>query len=541
MRNRYFSIKLNWGLVFLSLVVSIGILLCLTFLPLVARIRKTGPDRIDILLHNGFAPDYSVYLATITMGQSGKLFFRNYFSPTETKPLPIHSLYWITGFITRPFHLWPPYAYHLIRSITVFGYGMAVFLLCRIVLKKPWKALMGILVILLIPIAPLGFYHYEIPGGQWWENWLEATKRIDPPPHHLAGQVFLFLAIAGYLLYKQKKQIRWIVVSAVFSVFSVFMVPHTVFAFLAILAVDVVLSVLEAIRRKTVRMRIKDIVIPLFLCGITLLAVGILSLALKGTRWIPNQQWEVAYWARDPYFYYHLYISFLPLLILSVPSVLSIIKGDRIRLLLLIWAITPLCLSPFLPTLGMGTGRLIQLAIHIPLGLLAVSTITDFVESKHIRPFFVCIALFLFVLYAGYTLLYFVEKRVAYVHNEPISWQYYVPKSIYDGAEWARSNIAPDTHIITPSDIGNIFVSFAPIVAYQGDQTHGYNWDLDSNLLYQFYSHTLTDTGAKEWLTNKKISYVVDEISNGPHTPVESYPFLIPVWENFALRIYRVQ
>lgn len=534
------TLNFSWRSVLLVTLGITAIIIIFTFVPILARKEHTIKEKqIDILLHRGNSPDYSVYLATITMGQTGKPYFRNYFSPTETKPLPIHSFYWITGLLTGPFHLWPPYAYHLARIFTVLSFGVVLYFLTRSVFRFPWQGMTAAIISLLVPIMPAMFFHQEIAKSfqPWWNLFLSPINRLDPPPHHLAAQVFLLLAIASYLFYRKKHQRRFAVGSAVAIVLSIFMVPQTALPFLFVVSADALFIWFPFLLKKSTQVKLESVV-PIILIAVAILSIKILSFSIGGTRWIPNQIWEIGYWGRDPYFYYHLYVSFLPLVLFAIPAVIAgIIKRDTTRMLLFVWAMTPLLVAPFTQMLGMGTGRLLQDIIHIPLTILSVLTITDAMTRKFFPKYLPLFIIGLLIFYSAIQLPQYAKMVWDSYKNQEYNWWYYLPKSVYEAVEWITKNIPVDTKLISIEGVGNPIVSFAPVIVYQGDQTHGYNWDLDLSKLYLFYMRNMSDTQALSWLKSLGISYVVDDMRR----PAQSfYPFLATVWENSALRIYKV-
>lgn len=519
-------------------------LVILTFIPLKTRIQKSDNSRTDVLLHGGFEPDYSVYLATITMGQTGHFYYRNYYSPTETKPLPIHSWYWITGALTGPFHMWPPYAYHLARVLTVLLFGFAFYLLCRTLFSQAWQITLAILVVYLMPIMPKNFYHLEyLPLGQWWNSWLEPTRRIDPPPHHLFAEACLLFALTFYFHWKKKKSLVAFALCIVALCVVVVTLPHTLFPFLCILSFDILIQIITSIRKRNFKSSIRNLIGPFGLIVLCLVTLKMLSIVLSDPLWIQNQQWEIWYWGREVYFYYDLYMAYLPLLLISIPALLyGLRKGKNNRLLLAIWVITPILFSPFLTRLGIGSGRLIGTAIHIPLSLLTTLTISDFIKAKILKPIVVVIFMCVFTLFSIYAEVNNTQVRVRNIQTESISnWLYYLPRSVYDGAIWVKDNLPPDSIVMTPESLGNIVVSFAPVIVYEGDQTHGINWDLDETNVYFFYQRKMTEQDAYKLLLNKKIDYVIDLFTFGQKNPVSTYTFLTPLWKNSALEVYRVK
>lgn len=535
---------LHWGHVFIITVLCSTILFLLSFVPLSARIERSGFDRTDILLHNGFMPDYAVYLATITMGQHGKFYFRNYFSPTETTRLPIHFWYLTVGLLTGWINLWPPYAYHLGRFLTTIAFGISLLLFTKSLFKSPALSLAAIVLILFIPIAPMSWYSTNVAETfmPWWRDWLEIVERIDIPPHHLAAQSFLLLSLASFITWKKKKLARYRTSAIICSIASSLMVPHTILPFIGVIGLDTAVTATLKLIQKQIK-ALPSVLLNgvLFLIPSFITLVG-LSILLGSTTWGASRDWEVAFWNRDPLFYYHLYLSFFILLAGSIPAIITTIKTqNRERMYLILWSAIPLLIAPFLDHMGAGKSRLFQTVIHIPLACLTILSIKDILShAPKLGKYFIACILIVLATYAGFRIFSYSTFSKNRILSESYDWRYYIPTTYYQAAAWIAEHIPNDTGLIAREDIANWIVSFAPVVVYAGDQTHGYNWDRNLTSLSQFYAQEMTDIEAKNYLVSKNIQYAVDEFY-GDRFLLTQYSFLKPVWENDNVRILKVE
>jgi hypothetical protein len=272
-----------------------------------------------------------------------------------------------------------------------------------------------------------------------------------------------------------------------------------------------------------------------------LATLGALSYLFAPTLWQKSRTWEINFWNRDSLFFYHYYVSFLFLIPFAIPAALKAIRTyDKERISIIVWAVFPLLLLPFLEILGMGKSRLLQTVIHIPLTMLAVSTLSDIILHKRIRTFITISLLALMLVYSGIRMHTYVQQSRTYILNEPYDWRYYIPTTYYEATQWMKGNIPQNSYMMAREDIANWIVSFAPVIVYAGDQTHGYNWDRDLTSINNFYALNMSHEDAKTFLTSKKISYVVDEQYQGQFS-LDSYPFLTPLWKNEQIKIYTVK
>ena len=114
---------ITWILIFTA------IIFLSTFIPIYVRSTRFDTTRQDILLHHGFMEDYETYLSAINQGQHGSLFWTDPHHLNPLLPVPLFTVFTIAGFLTAPFHMWPPYVYHLLRALGIAAMILSTYAL----------------------------------------------------------------------------------------------------------------------------------------------------------------------------------------------------------------------------------------------------------------------------------------------------------------------------------------------------------------------------------------------------------------------------
>lgn len=524
------------------------IIVTVSYLPQIARSTRTDlMGRDSIWQHKGLAQDYHAYLSKITLGQHGYLMYRNPNTTENIPPLPYYFYYLFFGWITAPFHLWPPYVYHIAKLVAEIGFVCALYYLARVILKKPLEAGLATVIALTTTTLPQLFYNQTVRFSfmPWWVEHLSATGRLDNRPHYAVSGAFLAFSIAMYFRYRKTHALGFLIGSSISGALSALMVPQAVVPFIFIIGLVTAIQTVSLLYHRARLARITFLWI----------IFGILTLPTLGTIWMIQQyattdivwsfyrDFEPQFWNKDPYFGYHMYVTFLPLIIPSIVTWIYAIRQRSIEFISLMgWTVLPLLMYPFLDALMISKFRLLHSAIQIPLAITATYAIVV-ILPKYIPKVLLIIFTILYILYS----FLMIGVWGATMWNEaaresPWYSHIYQPADYMDTIREVKKRLPPDTHILAGDVLSNIIPSFHPVISYTGYYYLTYKYDEKMWRVNAFYSGLMTLEEAYAFLRENNIMYVFEDMETKAWGPQpRTYPFLTPVWNNATVTLYEVQ
>jgi len=523
------------------IVVLTVVLSALTFVPIIARTVHTDSSRVELFIHK-YHQDYMQYLAGIVRGQHGLFWYKNPFSVPNPEPSALYLLFPIIGGISGLFNIWAPAAYHISRLIFIFFSVWATYALSVAILKSVKWGSYATLVSILVANPPAFFYNQTIAHvfKPWWDL-LGITERFDGLPHHILARGFQCLSLLYFLNYRSSKRFGYYIESSICAGICVFMAPQSVVPYCVIVGFCMVWDILKTFRKPEYS---KLFYVFYSLLGLIVpgIALFVMDLATHNPLWIANRQWEVTYFGQDRWTIYHLYISYIALLIpASIGAYIGIRRKDIVIIILTIWILIPLVCAPILPLVGLGGARFdLQMNLFIPLSLLTViaaRALRSQIKYKNILIPYMSIL----IIWASISAVTYSLEKWNEVFKENLSTRIYAPKEYFELAQWVNMNVHPEQVVLASDEIGTLIVSQAPVFAYIGEQTHGSNWDLNTLLLEQFYSQKMTNVDALDFLKKRDVSYVVEDPKYIWPLRDLTYPFLVKRWQNNQLGIYEVR
>ena len=518
------------------------ILTATTFTPIIARSVRSDPTRVNIYIHK-FQSDYMYYVSGIVRGQHGSFLFKDPFSVPNPPAAPVQLLFPIIGMLSAPFHIWAPVSYHIARVLLIFFSIWATYVLAVTVLKnKVWGSI-ATLMSMIVTNPPVFLYSQKIALSfyAWWDM-LNSYERFDALPHYVAARGLQCLSIVCYFKFRSTKQRRLLIISSLLATLCVFMAAQTVLPYLAVVSVGTLWDfVLEFRKAKRLNTSLRSIS-PLLIIICPLVAIGVIEVSTQTPIWLANRKWEVAYFSQDPWTIYHLYISYI---FLMIPAYAGLAIGLRRKelssSLLAVWCAIPLLVSPILPLLGTGGARFdIQMNLVIPFSILAAIAVRYAVRT----PTWKTVLLIYFAvvcLYSSISTASYAKAQWDFIYTENLSTRMYPPRQYFELVDWVKANVKQDQVIVSSEEIGSLLVSQTPVFAYIGEQTHGANWDIYTGPHQRFYGEQMSNSEALTWLKNHDVSYVIeDPLYIWPLRDL-SYPFLVKKWHNSQLGIYQVR
>ncbi len=515
---------------------------------MIARFTRTDlMGRTSIWQHKGLAQDYHAYLSKITLGQHGYTMYRN---PNTTEPvlsLPYYVYYLFFGWITGPFHLWPPYVYHFAKLVAEAGFVIAIYYLARVILKKPWVASLATIIALVTTTLPDWLYDQTVIHSfmPWWKEHLSAVGRLDNRPHYAVAGAFLALAIAWYFRFRRTKKMTFLVGSSISGALCALMIPQGVVPFLFIVGT---VSLLQTIPLFSRHRPMADIG-PLWATVLVLSApaLGVIWLfqqyAVTDSVWSFYRSFEPQFWNTDPYFGYHMYLSFAPLIIPSIITWLYAVRKKNIALLSLAgWTALPILMYPFLDPLVISKFRLIHCVIQIPLAITATYALTSILPTYVPKALLISVTI-LYILYSFFMVGVWGKTMWSEAMREsPFYSHIYLPADYMEAIREADKRIPPDTHILAGEVLSNVIPSFTPVISFVGYYFLTYRWNEKMDKTALFYASKMTNDEAYAFLHDNDIRYVFDDTeSKAFQTHPMQYPFLTPVWNNATVTMYNVR
>lgn len=509
-----------------------SILIALTYIPQIVRSTKTRGENVSTLLFNSIYPtDTYVYYSAITRGQNGYLLYDNPWYVEPYKPLPLYLYYIVLGQITGPLHISPPVVYQIGKLIAIAAFAGSIYFVARSFLFSQKNAAISVITALTATTLPDWWYSAQVAQKfyPWWTEKLSAIIGLDNRPHYVLGHAMLLFSIGFFVQAVRRKNIRLATFASLFGALTALSVPHAAIPFY------ITVLIIGTASRFWAGSAIA--VLP------ALCISGILSaLSAADPLWNWFRGWEVSQWNGDPFFYFHLYSTYIFLLIpASLTWIHGILKRNVYLISLFLWSVSVLLFAPISPVLEISKGRLLHFTVLIPIVLSAVnavSSILPHVFPKKIRTLTI-LAFFLFT-----TVMIAYQARALWQSIASESTAYsdtYVRNDYMDAADALKSFVTRDTHILSGPQLGTIIPAFLPVRVYVGHSAQSFPYDVKLAAATRFYSQAMTDTEAKQFLTDNKLALVLDDqetlkMEKAPLT----YPFLVPVWKNASVIIYRV-
>jgi hypothetical protein len=531
-----------------AIVITFLIIVASGYVPQIARSTRSDlMGRDSIWQHLGLAEDYHAYLSKITLGQHGYTMYRNPNNTEKTPPLPFYFYYLAFGWITGPFHIWPPYVYHFAKLIAEIAFVLAVYYLARVILKKPWQAGLATIISLITTTLPERFYNQTVSQSfmSWWVHHLSAPGRLDNRPHYAVSGAFLALAIALYFRFRQTDKARYLIGSGLSGILCTLMVPQAVVPYLFIIGfVSVIRTITFVYRRMAVANFVFLWTVFVILCIPILGTIWILQkYVANDIVWSFYQTLEVPFWNKDPLFGYHMYLTFIPLIIPSIITWICAIRKKNIVLVSLFgWTFIPLLMYPFLDALTISKFRLLHSAIQIPLAITATYAVVS-ILPKYISKVLLSSITVLYILYS-FTMIGILNKDmwVGARNESPVYSLIYLPSDYMEAIKEIGKRLPADSHFIAGDVLSNVIPSFSPVITYTGCYPLTYRWHEKMFKVEAFYSSRMTTEEAYDFLRENGITYVISdtEIKAVEVQPMK-YPFLNPVWSNASVTLFNVE
>ncbi len=550
------------------------VFLIFSLLPSIYEVSQSGKiqsNRTFELIHNYYT-DYNFYLSRIRQGIEGRITAIEKYTSEPHKGSFIQVFYLFLGWTGKLVHI-PPnqagYPYHTARI--VLG-GTLIFFISYIAKKLFSSLFWQVIAFFLImtasswptSVSSQAFYRIQ-PFMSWWTV-MDPLARIAFIPHILTAQIFVLVLL--FFLSDRSVMVRpgnWFFFG-VLGLLLGFIFPPALMLVYAGLASSFVLHGLFGARMKkdTALEQYALALLVFFLVSVPSLVYFQIMLSFS-----PWKRLMDFYIVRPPMFPFIEYIKavgpVLPMGMLG--AILVFIKREKQMIAAVSWTIAwVILLFVFSFIKQTSPLRATELAPHIPLGILSAYfcyslysySIAYYQKSKRfsssrnlLRMF--SLALPIGIIIMGFFLMYnsflaqrnFIDQKVraAYPLISSNNTIMYPVKDFMDAIYYLESKTTSESIVLSELTAGNYIPAYSGNTVYAG-QDNTVNAEEKMIQAAHFFSGTMDEQHAKQWLVSERIQYIFygpQEREDGGPTDLRSvYPFLDEWYKNTSVFIYSV-
>lgn len=528
----------NWVLLFLML--SFFIFSYYPTLYEISQAQKlTAKNRVFILEHNYYWPDFNLYLSKIRQGYEGRFLAVEKYTGEPHRGSLIQEFYLILGKLGNILAISPNYAYQLGRIILAPLLLILIAVLCQFYFKKTFFTVSGFLIIL----ASSSFPRISLDAGsliigrymEWWSN-IDSLQRITFIPHILFGQVVSFFLLYKLTLIKPQLTLKKIIFYSLLGNAIGLVFPPSLMTLLGVL---ILISLFRRRFNKTVLF---------ILCLLPSLIY--LYITTKFLPWSALVEFHRSHPMMIPLDQYLLGTG--PVIFLGFfGSLLAVINRKKTYYPLILWvAVTFLFASLFSLLKEQSPLRFTQTGLFIPLGILATYFFQTLANLK-IKNF---VAVLITVYLLGNLLIMktsldwqinFINQRV----NADIPAVPYPPQTMYPltewmaGINWLRDNSQKEDVVLAAITAGNYIPAYAGNFVYFG-QSNTVDYERKQAEVDRFFKGEMTHSQARLFLENGRIKYIFlgpqEKEKLGGKNLQEIYSIVKSVFTNNEVTIYRI-
>jgi hypothetical protein len=438
--------------------------------------------------------------------------------------------------------------YHLARIIQFELFAYTVYLLSVSVLGKRTGVIAATLAFTATPPASIfGYRIYETMDNigipSWWM--LHPFRRADMLPHHSASAILLVLEI--HLLIKSLKtgSVRQMIAAGTCAFFSVIFHPVSALVYgVGQPLAAVIFTAIQFFRSKKISIRL---VMP-FAFPFLFASLAMLLVRNDVINTYPFNQWlnfDVLWYDRYATYARDYFLGGGALFLIGTPIALwMIVKNRDVRWVLLSgWALLSYLLMPISTRLGVAKFRFALLLPTIPLSIIIMQWMTEYVIYQKSRFMRVSIISILIILYLGITLpslpvMYRAWDKQMGAVEPGMSVSYDMDKAL----TFLRTSVPRYSHILSGEISGIVIPAYVPAVVYVGQYMGTVDFETKKANVRYFYGGFMSRDEAKKLLNDNKINYIVygpEEKSWGPNPTLYNIPLYLR-FHNQSVDIYEV-
>ena len=133
-------------------------------------------------------------------------------------------------------------------------------------------------------------------------------------------------------------------------------------------------------------------------------------------------------------------------------------------------------------------------------------------------------------------------KTLVYYQKYPKYLNIFIPDEGWQAIKFVKENIAQNSVILSNWFTGNVLPAHAPVISFTGHHVHTKDFFEKNRQTELFYDSKMTESQAKEFLSNNKIQYVFFGLGEmKTYSQTLSYSFLKEIYNKDFYRIYQLQ
>ena len=513
-----------------------------------SRATDVHPDRHFELVHNYYT-DYNFYLSRIRQGIEGSPLVHEKYTSEPHQGSLFQIVYlamgWVGDFLTVPWDR-PGDIYHVARFVFAFPVLFLIAEFCKTTLGKLKKStkvwtFIGFLLAVTASTWPKlvnAFDGWRFGGYMAWFSVMDSLQRITFLPHLLIGQaLMMYLLLAMSDRDTMKRTGNWIFLGFIALLLAVIYPPGLVL----VAAASLYLFIFDRIFWP--RVTIGLISVP---------AVVYIFLMSTVYPWKRLVEFDVLNPVAFDLWEYILAVG--PLLPLGIAGlILALLKRESILKSVISWLLaffTLFAVFHFIPQ--QHPLRFSEVLPHVPLAILTAYLLSNIGNLGSLsKKIALTVAAIIIILGAGVMYSSWLWQRDFTVHkliaSYPLvpsgSYVMYPLKDFIAGMTYLRGATPRDSVVLSMQTTGNYIPVYAGNTVYYG-HANTVKYEEKKVLVESFFAGTMDPDVAKNWIIGAGISYVFfgpQEKEVGNIEFLESvYPFLIPVYTNPHVVLYRV-
>lgn len=464
--------------------------------------------------------DINLYVSFINSGQENGFFASNSYTSLPNKPIFMYPLYTILGMIFKTadsfliFHLAALFCGILIITV--------LFKLIKLFLNNFFEQIISLLVICLG--GGLGFLFYPLIQSADLSMTAFAFLSAFQRPHEAIGLLaYLYsLVIFWQMTTTQSKNRKLLIFSVFIFLIMIIFYPYYLLSFVLIESIFIFLKDKKKIK------------ISSYLSLLYFFIPGCFFVFLIAKQMLSNPTFESVLTQNLPTpNIFCLFSGYGFLALLFIYQLFFIRKNEKL-LFLNIWIIVSLIMA-FLP---FGFSRFYLRGLFFPLTILSVVSLKTIAQKYSLNKVFL---FSLFVFFSLLSSLRITMERVNAVSQKNI-W-YYISKNEFKSLQYLKNNSRSQAGVLALYNFGNIIPSYTKNSVYFGHFLQTPDALEKIKNLNAFYTNSLSQNEAKNFLQENNISYVFygKGERNLNNNRGLNYSFLIPVFKNKDLIIFAIK
>jgi len=504
-----------------------------------------------------YLSDYFVYIQQIVQGMRGHWLVENPLDPYDrSKTFIAFGQYLLLGKLAKIFNWSPYFTYWLTVFVLSIIFSLLVFYLIKRLLPNEKFFLqisawfLSLFATPFIKIIDIN-NHLKIVPYDYWYAPMSIFHRFGEVPHHLTSMIFIILVLllTDRVISELNRHIDWsqllkktliIVFLLVFLLtFAPFQVINLMSSFLIVGWIYFNLYLL-----KNNKQSVYKLIIFLGLILITVFPSAIyIKISLHSIDYFKRASlWEVAQ-QNYPKFWEFFAVTG-PILIFIPFGIKSFFKSIfPLKFLFFFYTFVGYVYfySPLATYFGSHNGRFVNPVVYTLFGVLTILGIKAVTGRLTKKPTLLTGVLAVFL---GYFL---IVTSVIYRSLPGVDLFSYLPKELFAGIKVLDQR--PDKKIVLTSPMMTLGM-IVPVVVdrkvYLGNSLSTPDFQNKTIIADQFYAGTMTDKQAKQLVIKNNIGYVILSLletyrfGNYKFGTLEAYPFLKKIYENKAVKIFKV-